>query len=180
MSLKLPKNTSLQDLYLEEDQTIWFLIWILKKAMPCDRYISEIILETPFRVIRDKKSGIPRQYILKNGRQHGPDRWWYENRQLRYEMNWKNGEKHGQDRWWYMNGQVWYEWNWKNGQRHGLARGWYDTGQLRQETHWKKWKKHGLEREWHENGQIYNEKNWENLSHYNGIHICAVPSNRFL
>ena len=71
MSLKLPKNTSLQDLYLEEDQTIWFLIWILKKSSPCDQYISQMILESPFQVIQDKYWGYPRQYILKNGQPHG-------------------------------------------------------------------------------------------------------------
>ena len=139
MYLKLPKNTSLQDLYLEDDQTIWFLIWILKKSMPCDRYLSEIILETPFQVIQDiDEFGYPRQYILKNGQLHGLKRRWYHT------------------------GQLSYEGNWKNGQRHGLARGWYDTGQLRQETHWKNGEPHGLSCEWYHTGQLMYEENWEN------------------
>ena len=86
MSLKLLKNTSLQDLYLEEDQTIWFLIWILKKAMPCDRYISQMILEYPFQVTQGNDVwGYPIQYIRKNGQPHGMARCWYKNGQLKYE-----------------------------------------------------------------------------------------------
>ena len=117
MSLKLLKNTSLQDLYLEDDQTIWFLIWILKKTMPCDQYISEMILESPFQVIQENDFGNRRKYIRKNGQRHGLLRGWYLNDQLWFENHWKNGLKHGLDRWWNDNGQLKYEENWENGVR---------------------------------------------------------------
>ena len=136
MSLKLPKNTSLQDLYLEDDQTIWFLICILKQSGPCDRYISQMILESPFQVIQDPHFwGNPRQYILKNGKPHGLERAWYRNGQLRYECHWKNGKRHGSQRELYRNGQLWYEDHWKNRKRHGLSCGWNMNGQLLYENH---------------------------------------------
>ena len=139
MSLKLPKNTSLQDLYLEEDQTIWFLIWVLKQSSPCDRYISQMILESAFQVIQDEIIfGSPRQYIWKNGKRHGQERgWWNMNGQLRCEFHWKNGISHGRDRGWYSNGQLRYEENWNNGQRNGLSCAWYLNGQLEYKHRWK-------------------------------------------
>ena len=136
MYLKLPKNISFQDLYLEEDQTIWFLIWILKKAMPCDRYLSEILLEIPFQVVQDKYWGNPRQYILKNGQQYGRERVWYESGKLRYEQNWKNLQKNGRQRVWHENGQLRREKYWQNGQQHGPQRGWNKNGQLKYEENW--------------------------------------------
>ena len=138
VNLPLLKNTSLQDLYLEEDQTIWFLIWILKKAMPCDRYISQMILESPFQVIQDNNwLGYPRQYILKNGQRHGQKRGWDVSGKFRYEQNWKNGLLYGLARGWHQNGQLHYEENWKNNRKHGLHRGWYNNGQLMYKRYWK-------------------------------------------
>ena len=136
MSLKLPKNTSLQDLYLEEDQTIWFLVWILKQSSPCDRYISQMILESPFQVIRNKYWIYPIQYILKNGQSHGLERVWYHNGQLGYEYHWVNGRRYGLHREWYDNGKLKYESHWENGGKHGLDRGWYYNGQLKHERNW--------------------------------------------
>ena len=137
MSLKLPKNTSLKDLYLEEDQTICFLIWILKQSSPCDQYISQMILEYPFQVIINSNGyGDPIKYILKNGQKHGLNRRWHENGQLMYECPWKNGQKHGCDRAWYQNGQLKYEGTWKNGQEHGKIRWWSENGQLMYEQNW--------------------------------------------
>jgi len=171
MSLKLPKNISFQDLYLEDDQTIWFLIWILKQSSPCDRYLSQMILEFPFQVIQNiDYLGYPREYILKNGQTYGPERRWYENGQLRYEQNWKNGKKDGLERWWRSNGQLEYEWNWKNGEKNGLIRGWYSDGQLRYEENWENGLLHGKERVWYINGQLMSEWNWKN----GRPHYCAI------
>ena len=161
MILKLPKNISLQDLYMEEDQTIWFLIWILKQYSPCDQYISQMILESPFQVIQTYLEW-PRQYIQKNGELHGLSRRWYQNGQLWYEYYWKNGEQHGPDRGWYQNGQLWYEENWKNGRRHGLERAWYQNGQLKYENNLKNGVRHGLHLGWYDNGKLRYEHNWEN------------------
>ena len=163
MYLQLPNNISLSDLYLEEEQTIWFLIWILKKAMPCDQYISQMILEFPFQVIQKTyEDGNPRQYIQKNWKIHGLDREWYSNGQLWYERNWKNGNLHGRKRGWYFNGSLMYKCYWKNSNPCGPARGWHENGQLKYEQNWKNGKKDGLERWWYKNGQLGHEENWEN------------------
>ena len=163
MYLQLPNNISLADLYLEDNQTIWFLIWILKKAMPCDRYLSEIILETPFQVIQDKHFyGYPRQYIQKNKKNHGLDRGWFLNGQLSEERHWKNGQKDGLESWWHHNSQLRWQRHWKNGQQDGLNRGWYLNGQLAWEEHWKNGQKHGQKRGWFNNGQLYLEEHWKN------------------
>ena len=163
MSLKLPKNTSLQDLYLEDDQTIWFLVWILKQSSPCDQYISQMILESPFQVIQDiNLLGWPRQYIRKNGKLHGLSHGWYRSGQLRIETHWKNGGKHGLDRGWYENDQLWYEKYWKNGGPDGPSRAWYPNGKLEYEHNWKNGVYHGPQRGWYDSGQLRIETHWKN------------------
>ena len=121
---------------MEDDQTIWFLIWILKKAMPCDQYISQMILESPFQVIQDTFIEYSIKYILKNGQRHGLSRGQNENGQLEYEGYWKNEQLHGPSRGWYENGQLEYEHHWKNEELHGLSLEWYLNGQLWYETNW--------------------------------------------
>ena len=162
MYLQLPNNIRLADLYLEDDQTIWFLIWILRKS-GCDRYVGEIILEAPFQVFKETynyKNSIV--WIEKNKKKHGPERGWRSNAQLHWERHWKNGQKDGLSRGWYQNGQLSLECHWKNGRKHGLDRGWYRNGQLWWKEHWKNGQKDGLGREWYGSGQLYVETHWEN------------------
>ncbi len=58
--------------------------------------------------------------------QSGPDRRWYENRQIEYERNFENGELHGSWITWHMNGQIKSEAHFENGEQCGEAR-WYTT-----------------------------------------------------
>ena len=142
MYLQLPNNIRLADLYLEDDQTIWFLIWILRKS-GCDRYVGEIILEAPFQIIKDLDEETDLiVWIEKNKKIHGPERWWYDNDQLCYEQHWKNGQHHGLRRGWYVNGKLWIEAHWKNGQLDGPDRTWGSGGQLFRKRYWKNGKKY--------------------------------------
>ena len=115
MILQLPKNVSLKDLYMEEDQTIWFLTWILRKC-GCDQYVGQMILETPFQVFQKVSQEVfqdvfqyrhheyLKQYIEKNGLVHGLTWIWFNNNQLKCECNWKNGLRHGIYRGWDYDG----------------------------------------------------------------------------
>ena len=116
MVLELPGGTTLESLYQINDQSIWFLIWILKK----EKFWSDLtreVLEIPFMVIRHYFLHGPIKWIntYKNGIYHGICRGWYENGQLRLKNHCKDGKKDGIYRSWHDNGQLLWEDYWKDG-----------------------------------------------------------------
>ena len=104
---KLPKGITLESLYQISEQSIWFLIWILKK----NRFWSDLTrkaLEEPFMVERDYSPNgqIHHLVIIKNYLGHGVYRSWYENGQISMEDHWKDGKLYGSERGWSSNGQL--------------------------------------------------------------------------
>ena len=129
--LELPGGTTLESLYQINDQSIWFLIWILKKM----RFWSDLIketLEAPFEVERDYYTSGQIIYfnLLKNNKLHGIDRTWHPNRQIWLEYHWKDGKKDGMIRKWYDNGQLFEETLWKNSCKYG----WNIIGKMDKES----------------------------------------------
>jgi hypothetical protein len=95
---------------------VYELIWLLKRAIPCQLAV-EGILQEAVDVRRE----------------------WHDNGQLRYEEEWKDGQRHGVHRHWNANGQLRYEDEWKDGQRHGLGRNWYMDGKFWYDGDWENW-----------------------------------------
>ena len=130
MYLKLPEDVGLANLYLEEDQTIWFLLWILRKC-GCDRYLSQMILEVPFQIneiyISDR---IFREYIVKYNMKHGVERVFYLTGGLHSEDYWKDGVKHGNIRYFEPNGKIRLKCEIKNGLIDGKKKVWLDTRRM--------------------------------------------------
>ena len=136
ISKKFP--CTLESLYQISEQSIWFLIWILKKERFWPGLIRET-LEEPFTAKRKywPNGHIGEFWIKKcNNTYHGIYHYWYRNGQLEWERHWKNGKLDGTQRNWYINGQLWSERHWKNGEREGIQHGWYENGQLAYEEHW--------------------------------------------
>jgi len=161
-SKKLPGKFSLKSLYQINNQSIWFLIWILKK----ERFWKDLtkeVLEEPFVMKREYWLGGQIKFIntMKNYRTHGIERCWYENGQLRWEDHWKDGKQDGIQRGWHESGQLWWEEHWKDGKQDGIQRSWYENGQLRWEEYWKDGKQDGIECGWYKNGQLYWEQHWK-------------------
>lgn len=71
MSLRLPKNITLESLYQISDQPIWFFIWILKQKRFWLDLIKDV-LEAPFTIEKDYWPSGKIEYfkILKNNRKH--------------------------------------------------------------------------------------------------------------
>jgi len=153
-SKKMPGKFSLETLYQINDQSIWFLIWILKK----ERFWKDLtkeVLEEPFVIKREYFLSGQIKFIntMKNDKYHSIYRSWYETGQLWWEEHWKDGKQDGIERSWYENGQLRWEEYWKDGKQDGIHRGWFESGQLWYEGHWKDGKIDGIiERGWHENG----------------------------
>jgi len=91
----LPKGITLESLYQISDQSIWFLIWILKQNGFWKDLIKEV-LEEPFVVERlyfhISFDQIYYLRINKNNRVYGISRTWRENGQLEAEFHWKDGQ----------------------------------------------------------------------------------------
>jgi len=161
-SKKLPGEITLESLYQINDQSIWFLIWILKK----ERFWKDLtkeVLEIPFTIIRDYwlNGQIHRITTMKNDKYHSIYRSWYETGQLYSEQHWKDGKKDGIHRSWYENGQLCWEQHWKDGKRDGIHRGWYENGQLYWEYRLKDGTQNGIQGVWCENGKLYWEQHWK-------------------
>jgi len=137
-SKKMPGKFSLETLYQISHQSIWFLIWILKK----ERFWKDLtkeVLEEPFVMKREYFLGgqIQFMYIMKNNSIHGIERCWYKSGQLVSEHHWKDGNQNGIQRSWYESGQLYWEEHWKDGKKDGIECSWYENGKLYWEQHWK-------------------------------------------
>jgi len=161
-SKKMPGKFSLETLYQINDQSIWFLIWILKK----ERFWKDLtkeVLEEPFVIKREYFLSGQIKFIntMKNYRTHGIERCWYKSGQLWYEGHWKDRKKDGNHHRWYENGQLHWEKHWKDGKQDGIYRGWHENGQLYWEQHWKDGKQARCIHRWYENGQLIWEQHWK-------------------
>jgi antitoxin component YwqK of YwqJK toxin-antitoxin module len=113
-------------------EEVYELIWLLKRALPCQLAVEGILQEAI-----DVR------------------RTWHANGQLWSEGERKDGKRHGLGRGWHDNGQLKYEGEWKGGKRHGLGRGWHANGQIRIEGEWTDGQPHGLHQVWNAKGYLY-------------------------
>lgn len=80
--------------------------------------------------------GTPRYSVSVDaqGRKHGLERWWHENRQLQLEATWVGGVRNGVYRAWYPDGTPWYE-GWDSlGVPVDTLRVWHPNGKLQSLT----------------------------------------------
>ena len=98
---------------------------------------------------------------LKNKKQDGVWKLYYENGQVKQEENWKDGYYEGLWKYFNENGQIMREVNYKDGEDDGLHRSWYENGQLEMEENYKDGALDGLWKLYYKNGQLQLEQNWK-------------------
>ena len=79
------------------------------------------------------------------------DMW--SNGQKKFEAHWKDGKEDGPNTWWYENGEKRLQIHWKDGKKDGLYTVWHENGEARIEILYKDGRRDGLYSVWHENGQ---------------------------
>ena len=133
----LPQGITLELLYQINDQSVWFLIWILKKRKFWPDLTREV-LETPFTVEKGylPSAGIKYLFISQINKMYNIHCGWYENGQLRFKNYWKNNKSHGIQSSWYENGQLMRESSWKDGVQDGIEYFWDRNGRVVSEYHW--------------------------------------------
>ncbi len=96
-------------------------------------------------------------------KQHGMERWWYNDGQLWYESIYKDGEKDDVQRGWYENGhgQLSFKCIYKDRKLNGVYKEWYRNGQLKSGRNYKDGEKDGAQRAWYEGGKPKNEYNYK-------------------
>ncbi len=62
--------------------------------------------------------------------------FWYEDGQIKEEVNFIDGKYDGKATWWYENGQISGIYNYKDGKLHGKGTSWNENGQI-SETNYK-------------------------------------------
>jgi antitoxin component YwqK of YwqJK toxin-antitoxin module len=65
-----------------------------------------------------------------NNKQHGVERSWYANKQLRYEKNFIDGKLHGNTKFWYANGKLLANFNYIDNKPHGDQCRWNINGTI--------------------------------------------------
>ena len=91
----------------------------------------------------------------------GKVNYWYDNGQLKEEVNIKNGKLNGIGKKWYENGQLSYEAMHINGIANGVSKKYNESGQLLRQIPKKDGKIDGVANEWYENGQLKREVSWK-------------------
>ena len=91
-----------------------------------------------------------------NGKIDGVHRAWYDNGQIRLEVNCNEGIPIGLSKGWHKNGQIKFEYYFKDGYRYGLCKEWFENGQLHKELNYNKFLLHS--RYWYKNGQLKKER----------------------
>ncbi len=92
--------------------------------------------------------------IYMDGKLHGKCFTYYDNGQVRTDIDYVRGARHGKFYWHYENGQLGDETNYLNGQKHGTMKNWYDDGSIEIEASYKNNKYEGLYKEYYKNGQV--------------------------
>lgn len=92
-----------------------------------------------------------------NGEEVGYAKEWiyYNDDQIKKEIEYFNGKRHGVKREWYNNGQVELEGEYLDDEKHGLWKSWHENGKPKTEGQYEFALKQGVWRYWDEDGQFY-------------------------
>jgi antitoxin component YwqK of YwqJK toxin-antitoxin module len=80
---------------------------------------------------------------------------YYDNGNIKLEVNLKNGVRHGLFIDYYEDGSIKSRSTWVNGKVNGKAEHYYESGKLKEVTYWKEGKANGISEEYYENGQLF-------------------------
>jgi|TARA_B110000240_G_scaffold174638_1_gene201240 antitoxin component YwqK of YwqJK toxin-antitoxin module len=89
-------------------------------------------------------------------------KWFYENGQLRDEINYSNGEEDGLKRIYYENGQLQFEVRFKNGKEDGPIKSYHQNGKIWFEGKYVNGEEDGISKEYNKNGGLIREFKNEN------------------
>lgn len=95
-----------------------------------------------------------------NGVQHGPEKTWWANGNLKSEEERDHGWPEGVYRAYYPDGPLESETPWRHGKTHGVARTWHENGKLAIEVEYDNDVPVGVGRWWDERGRLTKTKNF--------------------
>jgi len=98
---------------------------------------------------------------VKDGKLYGAFKEFYENGKLRTEGNFNNDKLHGTNKTFYENGKLRSEANYKDGDQYGIYKEYYEDGKLSAEINMKNDKAHGIAKTFYENGKLSAETNYK-------------------
>ncbi len=78
----------------------------------------------------EEKTNVKEEYFTMNGKKEGIYKSYYNDGQLRAEVNYIDGLQQGIFKLYYINGQLWNEVNYINGLRQGILKSYHSNGQL--------------------------------------------------
>lgn len=105
--------------------------------------------------------GRKRTTVWINGRLHGFERAWQDNR-LVCQIQYESGSKHGHEMRWNIDGGLNSKLSWHHDKLHGVQRAWWPDGKMMYQKTYVHGQRHGLSETWHEDGRTYVYSEWIN------------------
>ena len=112
--------------------------------------------------------------VLDNGKGTGPWKYFYENGQLEYEVNFDNGEKNGIQKYYYKNGKLSNEGKFVDGKREGFYKSYYKNGKVNSMGYYHEGELHGEWQYFYANGKLKGTEYYYNGSEYGYDENCHV------
>lgn len=110
---------------------------------------------TGFIVAHFEDSRIKSETLYRNGRKHGCERQWHDDRNLVSERYYSKGKKVGIHKGWWQNGNLKFELHFNNdGAYHGLVKEWYESGQIFRHFNYQNGREVGTQQLWKPDGRI--------------------------
>ncbi len=100
----------------------------------------------------------------RNGRQHGPSKFWYTNGKPRSEFHYADGKLDGNSTYYYKDGGIQNLTTYRTGILHGPTIDWWPNGNKSFEEHYANGIPNGTWRGWWPNGKLASEKMYRNRS----------------
>ena len=97
-----------------------------------------------------------------DGKQHGVDIFFYNNKQKKTEKHFQNGKLHGKFTEWTVMGKLSKEIDYVDGKMHGKEIRYYGHGKKQLEYTYDIEEYHGPMKTWYNSGQLKHESNWKN------------------
>jgi antitoxin component YwqK of YwqJK toxin-antitoxin module len=132
----------------------------VSSELSVDSVLTHVCASYEGKVSVDRYYGYLESYC-KNGKIDGPEKWYYENGNLRGESTYRVGRLEGPKKWYYENGNLWGESTYKEGKIEGSYKEYYENGNLRIESTYKEGKIEGSYKEYYENGNLRIESTYK-------------------
>lgn len=131
--------------------------------------IIETVGTIPDDIIKEyyENGELKEEINYRNGKREGMSKWYYETGVLKGERNYKEDKLDGLIKWYYVTGSLGTDFNYKNGKLEGLTKLYWENGNIKAEHYYENGKREGINKQYYNSGElrfIYTFKNGRRIN----------------